>query len=208
MPQRNFHLRVADKILSYQPKGGLDTSSNLFLHMAGVRHADVRDHCERVALLAETVATKLEMDAKAAFFAGLLHDIGKVMLPADLFDGHNISVEEYSRVKEHAYDGFLALKDMHLFTALCCGAHHAMYKAGYGVKQEDFPKDWGIGSIKKVLEISAIVSVCDFIDAFTHRKTEIKDGSDKGGSDLASMLESKYPDDLIIVHTALKAARV
>jgi len=176
--------------------------------MAGVRHADVRDHCERVALLAEGVARKLKMDAKAAFFAGLLHDIGKVMLPSELFDGHNINAAEYAQVKEHAYDGFLALKDMHLFTALCCGAHHAMYKAGYGVNQEDFPKEWGMASIKKVLEISAIVSVCDFLDAYTHRTTEIKDGSDKGTTSLTAMLETKYPDDLLIVETALKAARI
>jgi putative nucleotidyltransferase with HDIG domain len=206
MPYRNFHQKVADKITGYQPQGGLDTSSKLFLHMSGVRHAEVRDHCERVALLAETTALKLEKDAKADFFAGLLHDIGKVLLPAELFDGHNIDSAEYSLVKEHAYDGFAALKDMHLFTALCCGAHHAMYKAGYGVSQEDFPKDWGIHTIKKVLEIATIISVCDFIDAFTHRTTTIKDGTT--GSDLRSMLESKYPDDLLTVHTALKAAHV
>jgi len=202
--RRNFHQQVSDKITSYQPQGGLDTSSRLFIHMVSVRHPEVRDHCERVALLAEGVALKLEMDAKAAFFAGLLHDIGKAMLPASLFDGHNINAEEYALVKEHAYDGFTILKDMHLFTALCCGAHHAMYKAGYGVTQEDFPKEWGIFTVKKVLEVATIVSVADFIDAFTHRTTTIKDGTQ--GPTLSSMLEGKYPDDRLIVHTALKLA--
>jgi putative nucleotidyltransferase with HDIG domain len=203
---RKFHDRVLEKIEGYQPQGGLDISSKLFLHMATVRHAEVRDHCERVALLAETTAFKLQKDAKATFFAGLLHDIGKVMLPAELFDGHNISSEEYALVKEHAYDGFRALKDMHLFTALCCGAHHAMYKAGYGLSQEDLPKDWGMSTVKKVLEIAAIVSICDFVDAYTHRTTTIKDGSQ--GPDLKTMLETKYPDDLQIVHTVLRAAHV
>lgn len=205
---RNFHQKVQDKITAYQPQGGLDTSSKLFLHMAAVRHPEVRDHCERVGLLAEAAALKLEKDAKAAFFAGLLHDIGKVMLPSALFDGHNINADEYSLVKEHAYDGFIILKDMHLFTAICCGAHHAMYAAGYGVGQEDFPKEWGIVSVKKVLEIATIVSICDFVDAYTHRKTEIKDGSDKAGTDLATMLETKYPEDHQVVKTVLKAAGV
>ena len=203
---KNFHQSVRHRILLYHPGGGLDTSSRLFLHMATVRHPEVRDHCERVALLARSVALKLKKDEKAAFFAGLLHDIGKVLMPSGLFDGHNITAEEYSVVKEHAYDGFTILKDMHLFTALVCGAHHAMYKAGYGMKQEDFPKEWGLHSIKKVLEVSTIVSICDFIDAYTHRTTTIKDGT--VGAGLKEMLESKYPDDLVLVRTALKLAGV
>ena len=203
---RNFHQKVQDRINFYHPSGGLDNSSRLFIHMAAVRHPEVRNHCERVGLLAEAVASKLEIDPKAAFFAGLLHDIGKVLMPSELFDGHNIDAAEYALVKDHAFDGFNLLKEMHLFTALCCGAHHAMYKAGYGLTQEDFPKDWSLNSIKKMLEISTIVSVCDFTDAFTNRKTEIKDGT--MGTDLASMLESKYPNDPLIVRTALKAAKV
>jgi putative nucleotidyltransferase with HDIG domain len=203
---RNFHQAVQDRITQYKPQGGLDVTSKLFLHMAAVRHPDVRDHCERVGLLAEAVAIKLDKDPKAAFFGGLLHDIGKAVLPAVLFDGHNISAEEYALVKEHAYDGFNILKDMHLFTALICGAHHAMYTAGYGASQEDFPKEWGLATVKKALEIATIVSICDFIDAFTHRTTTLKDGS--AGPDLPSMLEKKYPNDLQVVRTALKCAKV
>ena len=92
------------------------------------------------------------MDKKAAFFAGLLHDVGKIVLPADLFDGHNISAEEYARVKEHAIAGFRVLMQFHYFTALCAGLHHALYKKGYGLAIDDFPKEWGLETIKKVLE--------------------------------------------------------
>lgn len=198
------HQKVLELIVRYHPHGGLDTSSKLFLHMVAVRHPDVLAHCERVALLAEGTASLLAKDAKAAFFAGLLHDIGKALMPATLFDGHNISAEEYALVKEHAYDGFTILREMHLFTALASGAHHAMYKAGYGIKTEDFPKEWGLASIKKVLEISTIVSICDFIDAATHRTTTLKD--EAAGPDLIGMLERKYPDDLTVVHTALDLA--
>jgi HD-GYP domain-containing protein (c-di-GMP phosphodiesterase class II) len=62
-----------------------------------------------------------------------LHDVGKLILPCSLFDGHNISAEEYALVKHHAQDGFKALMEMHMFTALCAGFHHNLYKAGYGV---------------------------------------------------------------------------
>ena len=192
---------VQEKITAYQPKG-LIQSSRLFLALAGINHESTKNHVENVALLAEAVAISLKKDAKAAFFAGLLHDIAKITLPAPLFDGHNITPEEYAQIKKHAQDGFNALMKLHLFTSLCAGLHHNLYKSGYGVTMEDFPKNWSPATIKKVLDISMIISICDFIEAFTHRPTKILDGSDKA-PDLKSMLHAKYPDDIVTVDTAL-----
>lgn len=192
---------VQNKITAYQPKGGLIQSSKLFLALAEINHESTKAHVENVALLAEAVALSLKKDAKASFFAGLLHDIAKITLPAPLFDGHNVSPEEYVQIKKHAQDGFNALMKLHLFTALCAGLHHNLYKSGYGVTVEDFPKNWSPATIKKVLDISMIISICDFIEAFTHRKTKILDSSKS--SDLKTMLYEKYPDDQQIVDAAL-----
>ena len=191
------------KVEAYNPRGGLSQTAKFFLALIGINHGDTREHCERVALLAERVAVMMKKDAKASFFAGLLHDTGKLVLPAPLFDGHNISAEEYAKVKEHAMAGFRALRGLHAFTALCAGLHHNLYKAGYGLTLEDFPKDWSMATIKKVLEISAVISVCDFIDAYTHRATKVLDGS--AGPDLRTMLVQKYPDDVLLVELALMA---
>ena len=78
---------IQDKITTYQPKGGLVHSTRLFLALAGLNHQSTKSHVENVSLLAEAVAIALKKDAKAAFFAGLLHDIAKVTLPSSLFDG-------------------------------------------------------------------------------------------------------------------------
>jgi len=99
--------------------------------------------------------------------------------------------------------GFRALRGLHAFTALCAGLHHNLYKAGYGLTLDDFPKEWSMATIKKVLEISALISICDFIDAFTHRATKILDGSK--GADLRTMLVQKYPDDVGMVELAMMA---
>lgn len=195
---------VQKKIGDYKPKGGLDYTARFFLALCGVNHPDVKRHAERVALLTEAVAKRLRKDTKAAFFAGLLHDTGKLILPAELFDGHDITAEEYARVKEHARAAFEALKGLHLFVALCGGLHHALYKAGYGLTVDDFPKNWSPATIKKVLEISMIISIADFIDAFMHRKTKIRDGSGAAAPDLRGMLKTKYPDDHQIIEIALK----
>jgi hypothetical protein len=101
---------------------------------------------------------------------------------------------------------FKALQKFHLFVALCAGFHHNLYKAGYGLTVDMFPKEWSPATIKKVLDISTIISICDFVDAFTHRDTKIKDGSDQGQAepDLKDMLYNKYPNDMLIVDTVLK----
>jgi hypothetical protein len=197
--------KVLRKIDLYHPDGLLDHSSKFFLHMASARHPDVKAHAERVALLTQEVAIKEKLDVKAAFFAGLLHDIGKIVLPDSLFDGHNIDAEEYATVKEHALLAFNILKDTHLFVALCAGLHHNVYKAGYGITQAEFPDYFGVDTIKKVLDISVIISICDFIDAFTHRDTKIKDGSDSKSPKLRDMLHQKYPNDYRLVEVSLKA---
>jgi len=147
---------VQEKITAYQPKGGLIQSSRLFLALAGINHESTKNHVENVALLAEAVAISLKKDAKAAFFAGLLHDIAKITLPAPLFDGHNITPEEYAQIKKHAQDGFNALMKLHLFTSLCAGLHHNLYKSGYGVTMEDFPKKLNELRLKLLSQLSVM----------------------------------------------------
>jgi hypothetical protein len=194
---------VQKKIKQYKPKGGLDHSARFFLALCDINHGSTKQHVENVALLAERTAKALRKDAKAAFFAGIFHDIGKLVLSSKLFDGHNIDANEYAEVKTHAQAGFKALENFHLFVALCAGLHHNLYKAGYGVSIDMFPKEWSPATIKKVLEISAIISICDFVDAFINRETKIKDESDQGKF-LRDLLYDKYLDDHYVIDVVLK----
>jgi hypothetical protein len=195
---------VQERIAVYGSAGRLDHTARFILALAKINHDPVKGHTERVALLAEAVADKMGKDFKAAFFAGVFHDLCKLILPPELFDGHDISAEEYERVKTHARNAFEVLKEFHCFVALCAGLHHAMYKSGYGLSVEDFPKNWSPATIKKVLETSLIVSVCDHVDA-SHRTTSIKDASVAGTASLQEQLLQKFPDDRLVVEAALAA---
>lgn len=194
---------ILNKIDAYCPSGKIDHTVKLFLSILSLMHKTTKEHLERVALLAEATAINLRKDPKAAFFGGLLHDFGKLMLPYDLFDGHEISSEEYGEIKRHSLMGFEALKGFHLFSALCAGLHHNLYFKGYGAKMSDFPPDWPPLLVKKVLDISTIISICDFVDAYMTRGTKIKDGSGVGG--LKMMLLSNYCNDSMIVEAVLGA---
>lgn len=198
---------VLRKIDGYKPKGGLDHTAKLFLKLGSINHQQVKKHQERVALLSEEIAIRTGKDPKPAFFGGLSHDNAKYSLPYDLFEDRNISDEEYQEIKKHAIKGFELLGEFHEFTALCAGLHHAIYKSGYGLTLKDFPPEWDLELVKKVLDISVIISIADFIDAFTHRKTSIKDGSDKNLLSLEQMLKEKYPNDHKTVEVALEVQK-
>jgi HD-like signal output (HDOD) protein len=202
-----FNRRIEVRIKKYHPKGGLDSTTRVLLDLAGISIPLVRMHQERVALMAEAVAKRMKKDSKAAFFAGLLHDPGKISISSHLFDGRDITAEEYAEVKKHAIAGFIALKRAHLFTAYCAGLHHALYERGYGLEVRDFPKNWQPRTVKKVLEIATIIAICDDIDASLHRKTTIKDDGRLAGIPLVKRLKGKFPDDQKAVEIALEEAK-
>ena len=196
--------KILRKISNYQPKGSLGHTAKLILSLSSVNHPQVKEHMERVAMLSEETAIRQKKDSKVAFFSGLLHDVGKILLPYRLFDGHNINSEEYNEVKRHAIAAYMAMEDKHLFTALCAGLHHNLYNKGYGLKTGDFSTDLSPATIKKVLDIAMIVSICDFVDAFTHRDTKILDGSNEKSPKLKKMLQEKYPNEFQTVEIALR----
>jgi putative nucleotidyltransferase with HDIG domain len=178
---------------------------NFYLAIATVRHDGVKEHSVRVATLAAKAAVRLKLDVRAAYVAGILHDVGKIALPCQLFDGHNISEEEYADVKNHVRLGFEVLKDEYLFTGLVAGFHHALGKSGYGLTIKDFPEDLSLDTVKKILDIAALIAICDYVDAATTRNTLVKDGA--AGESLREALEIRYPNSIMMIDTVLGLIR-
>lgn len=174
---------------------------DFYLAIATVRNDGVKEHSVRVATLAAKAAVKLKLDARAAYIAGILHDVGKIALPCHLFDGHEITDEEYADVKNHVKLGFEVLKGKHLFTGLVAGFHHALGKSGYGLTVRDFPEDLSLDTVKKILDIAALIAICDYVDAATTRDTIVKDGA--AGASLRENLETKYPNSILEIDTVL-----
>jgi putative nucleotidyltransferase with HDIG domain len=192
---------ILKKIDDYKIKNGLgDFAKSIILRS----HETVIVHEKKVALLAEAIAEKMLVDSRLAFFAGLMHDAGKLALPSHFFDERTISQEEYSEIKKHAVIGFEMLREDYLFTALCVGLHHAVYDKGYGLTIEDFPEYLPLSVRNNILKIATIVSIADFIEAYSHRVSIIMDGSDMTKGDLKSILYEKYPKDIQIIDIALE----
>ena len=121
-------------------------------------------HSGRVAGYAVQIAEAAgydEVERQKVYYAGLLHDIGKIRIPdAVINKTGRLTEEEFSLMKLHTVAGFHILSDFSEL-AFCADAakwHHERYEGtGYpgGLKGEDIP------------EIARIICVADSYDAMT-----------------------------------------
>lgn len=193
--QKEYLLQLIRKnIDQYQFGPRLGKVIERFLASGETSYQKVTEHAWHVAILVKRVARQLGYDERLAFVAGLLHDLGKLTCPPDLFDGFEIDETEFVRVKRHAVAGYLELRHIDLELALIVGLHHAVYAGGYGILERDIPTNRFSQSEKeRILELASIISICDYIDADLTRLTIIKDGQGRERADILMRLWNKYP---------------
>lgn len=121
-------------------------------------------HCVNVSLLCNTIGEWLNYkgeELRTLMLAGLLHDIGKLKIPAALIKKPGrLTDKEYALMKKHTIFGYEILKhtDLEEEIAIAALAHHERsdgsgYPLGLLAAQVD--------------EISSIVAVADVYDAMT-----------------------------------------
>lgn len=121
----------------------------LFATLVAERDEGTAGHCERVAQNAVSVGRVLGLpknDLKALYWAGLLHDLGKIGVPEDILrKPGRLTGDEYTVMKRHARLGYEILMTVSsAFEELAEGVytHHERFDgAGYprGLKGEDIP---------------------------------------------------------------------
>lgn len=121
-------------------------------------------HSQRVAGYAREIAMhmgKSESEIKEIYYAGLLHDVGKIHVPDSIINKPSkLTNEEFSYIKLHPIAGYHILKTMTENPKIAQGAkwHHERYDGkGYpnGLEGENIP------------EIARIIGVADAYDAMT-----------------------------------------
>ena len=125
-------------------------------------------HSSRVAEYSRKLAEmnyKSEQECDEIYYAGLLHDIGKIGIPDSIITKEGkLTDEEYEMIKQHPVLGAQILKSITEFPYLSIGAggHHERYDGkGYPahLKGTDIP------------EIARIVSVADAYDAMSSKRS-------------------------------------
>lgn len=138
-----------------------------------VRTIDAKDrytngHSIRVARYSREIARRLnksEKEQEEIYYAGLLHDVGKIRIPAAVINKPGkLTDEEYEMLKIHPVTSYHILKDIYDDKTIALGAkfHHERYDGkGYpnGLIGDNIP------------EIARIIGVADTYDAMTSNRS-------------------------------------
>lgn len=124
-----------------------------------------KDHSENVAKIAEKIAKAMGLpvsEISMIYFAGLVHDIGKTVIPSSIINKEGkLTDEEFEIVKKHAYYGYEALSkidELKHISKLVLSHHERVDGKGYPNQIMD--KDIPLGS--------KILCVADAYDAMVN----------------------------------------
>ena len=125
-------------------------------------------HSQRVADYSLAIAKRMgksEEEQKVIYYAGLLHDVGKIRVPEEVINKPGkLTEEEFEQIKVHPVSGYHILKDIHEDERIAYGAkyHHERCDGkGYpnGLEGENIP------------EIARIIGVADAYDAMASNRS-------------------------------------
>lgn len=125
-------------------------------------------HSMRVAEYSQKIARAAQKDEKFCtdiYYAGLLHDVGKIGVPVSIINkSGKLTDEEFAEIKKHPVIGKQILSSISKspYLSIAANSHHERYDGhGYpeGLKGEDIP------------EIARIIAVADSYDAMTSKRS-------------------------------------
>lgn len=123
-------------------------------------------HLLRVAKLTKSVCKIYfhnESIANTGFFAGLTHDVGKLMIDDKILNkAGKLTTEEFEIIKKHTNYTYELLKEVGLNDYAYIGLHHHEQYNGKG-----YPKSL---KGKDIPLLSRIVAICDVFDAMTNKR--------------------------------------
>ena len=125
-------------------------------------------HSQRVADYSLAIAKRMgksEADQKIIYYAGLLHDVGKIRVSEEVINkAAKLTEEEFNQIRIHPVSGYHILKDIHEDIRIAYGAkyHHERYDGkGYpnALEGENIP------------EIARIIGVADAYDGMASNRS-------------------------------------
>ncbi|MGZ8948678.1 MAG: HD domain-containing phosphohydrolase [Candidatus Aminicenantales bacterium] len=173
--------RKAQDQLEENLKGLLKSRDSIIQAIASI--VDMRDpytagHQKRVAELAQAIAVKMELSpdqVDTVYVAGLIHDLGKISVPAEILGKPGrLDEEELQLVREHPTTGYNMLRSTELpdrIAQVVYQHHERMDGSGYprGLSGQEIFLEARILSVAETVE--AMVSHRPYRPALTLKKT-------------------------------------
>lgn len=176
---RMYHDSLAERIRERTEKlvRVLQQTANALGSAMEMRDSYTAGHQRRVTVLASAIALELELSEfqqEGLHMAGLLHDLGKISIPAEILSKPSrLSNAEFELIKGHPQSGYDILKEIEFewpVAQIVLQHHERMDGSGYpnGIEGED------------ILMESRILGVSDVVEAMaSHRPYRPALGMDK-----------------------------
>jgi putative nucleotidyltransferase with HDIG domain len=146
----------------------LENTIQAVASLAGIRDPYTAGHQQRVGIAAGFIAKEIglsDSQANGIYVAGLLHDIGKAVIPMEILNKPGkLTADEFEVVKTHCRVGYLILKDVDFpwsVTEAILQHHERLNGSGYpqGLSGDDI-----------ILE-ARILGVADVVDAMCYPRS-------------------------------------
>jgi len=180
-----------------QLRKALGATVRAIASMVEARDPYTAGHQRRVADLARTIATEMGLESgqiEGLRIAGMIHDIGKIVVPAEILSKPTRLTEiEFSLIKNHVQAGYDILKDIEFpwhVARMVLEHHEKMNGSGY---PQGLPGD-------KLLIESRIIAVADVVEAMaSHRPYRPGLGIDKALDEISKNRGVLYDQEVVDV---------
>jgi polar amino acid transport system substrate-binding protein len=179
----------------------------VYLQILKNRDQKTYEHSVRVGILASKIAlyaAKPGISAKMLLWAGLLHDIGKALVPpAVLTKTSNFTQEDFAAMEPHVQYGWDMLNQVHDWTAHIVVRHHQFGPKPYPAELPPLP-EYLKTKAEMIQAAARLLAMADYYDALMNRnndkngakpltpkqkrETYLRDNADQ--KELAELLES------------------
>lgn len=133
------------------------------------------DHSVRVGILASKIAIYAAypgVSARMMLWAGLLHDIGKTLIPPEVLTKKaNFTQEDYAAMEPHVKYGWDMLSNVHDYTAHIIVRHHQFGSNPYPKVLPPLPNHLN-GKSEMVQNAARLLALADYYDALMHREND------------------------------------
>lgn len=177
---------------------GRQDAVRYYLGLLRDKHLPTYDHSVRVGLLCANICSTQGLNPERLFFAGALHDIGKLKINDHLLQKAQFTKKDMEEMKKHVEHSYEILKPLYPVTAEIALRHHRYQENKYPAV---LPKLHVPNHTKKEITIySTLLALADFYDAITTRNND-KFGTNRiiCGDEAKQIMLDKHPDEKTII---------
>jgi len=169
-------------------------SISTYLNLLKLKDQNTYEHSIRVGLLGIKVAEHYNLDPKPMFYAGTLHDVGKILIDQKILKKtKKFSKKDMKEMKKHAKYSYQLLAGVHQFSAEIALRHHAYQSERYPKKIKKPKIKFAEDTLSKIESYAKIFSITDFYDAINTRTNQKFKKEKLKPEEIKSIILKTYP---------------